>query len=124
QYDLMWWIPAEHPRQIRSSLAALGERLDLPAGRDIRQTVGTVLDALETTALRRLLVYDNADRADEVIPLVPAAGGHTIVTSRNPDWAGAGKAIEVNVFARAESVDLLCRRGTDISPEDADQLAD
>ncbi len=124
RYDLMWWIPAEQPTQIPAALAALGQRLDLPASRDMQQTAATVLEALETTALRWLLVYDNADRPEDVRPLMPATGGHAIVTTRNIAWAGADDDVEVPVFARTESVDLVCRRGRDISPGEADRLAD
>lgn len=126
QYDLVWWIPAEQPAAVRSSLAQLGDRLGLPASADMQQTARTVLDVLSgPSPLRWLLVYDNADAPDEITPLLPGgSGGHIIVTSRNQEWARAGGSIEVDVFDRPESIELLRRRGEGISEADADRLAD
>jgi len=125
QYDLVWWISAEQTAVIRSSLTELGKRLGLPENMDMQQTAMTVLDSLGATAIRWLLVYDNADKPEDLKFLIPSAGGHVIVTSRNRDWATSriGHAIEVDVFERSESVDLLRRRGEGITYEDADQLA-
>ncbi len=124
-YDLVWWISAEQTALIRSSLAELGKRLGLPESVDMQQTAMSVLDSLGASSLRWLLVYDNADKPEDLRSLIPSAGGHVIVTSRNRDWATTriGHAIEVDVLERAESVDLLRRRGEGISDEDAHELA-
>jgi tetratricopeptide (TPR) repeat protein len=124
KYDLVWWIAAEQPTQVRASLATLGERLGLPASQDMQQTATAVLDALGASQLRWLLVYDNADLPEDVMPLLPSAGGHVIVTSRNHAWAAVGDAIEVDVFKRSESIELLRKHGETISPKEADQLAE
>jgi tetratricopeptide (TPR) repeat protein len=47
-----------------------------------------------------------------------------VVTTRDAAWLELGEAVEVDVFTRPESVELLCDRGHDISFDDADQLAD
>ncbi|MEV4350264.1 FxSxx-COOH system tetratricopeptide repeat protein [Actinoplanes sp. NPDC049596] len=124
QYDLVWWIPAEQPPAVLSSLARLGARLDVPESDDLQQTVASVLDALAATPLRWLLVYDNADQPDELVRFVPTAGGHVIITSRNQEWGRIGDALEVDVFDRPESIELIRKRGTGISEEDADRLAE
>ncbi|HET8763355.1 MAG TPA: FxSxx-COOH system tetratricopeptide repeat protein, partial [Gemmatimonadales bacterium] len=124
-YDLVWWVPAEQPSLVRASLATLGDRLGLPASQDMQQTAVTVLDALGASPLHWLLVYDNADRPEDLTPLLPSAGGHVIITSRNQEWATVlvRNAIEVDVFERSESIELLRRRGGEISVEDATRLA-
>jgi tetratricopeptide (TPR) repeat protein len=122
-YDLIWWLPAEEPVQARAALAALGERLDLPREKDLNQTSRAALDALESSQLRWLLIFDNAERPAALGPLLPA-GGDVIVTTRSLGWSRLGTVLEVDVFDRAESVELLCRRGRDIAPADADRLAD
>jgi hypothetical protein len=124
-YSIIWWISAEQPVQIRSSLANLADRLDLEASEDIQQTVDTLLGTLAETPMRWLLVYDNAGLPDDVVPLLPTSGGHVIVTSRNPAWGAArlGDSIEVDVFERQESIELL-RKTTRISTEDAERLAE
>ena len=48
-----------------------------------------------------------------------------MVTSRNAEWAGVARTVEVDLFTREESKELLRRRGGgNISDEDADRLAD
>jgi tetratricopeptide (TPR) repeat protein len=124
RYDLVWWISAEQVSRVLASLAALGDRLGLPPSQDLVQTARIVLDALATSSLRWLLVFDNADQPDDVARLVPSAGGHVIITSRNQAWARLGDAIEVDVLRRDESIELLRKRGEGISVPDADRLAE
>ena len=124
RYDLVWWISAEQISRVLASLAGLGDRLGLPASEDLGQTARTVLDALATSPLRWLLVFDNADQPDDIAQWVPSAGGHVIITSRNQAWARLGDAIEVDVFRRDESIELLRKRGVGISVADADRLAE
>lgn len=126
EYDIVWWLPSEQPAQVRAALAALGERLGLPTSVDLQQTVATVLDTLSTTELHWLLVYDNAGVPRSLDGLLPSSGGHVLVTSRSHEWANAtvGRAIEVDVFERGESVDLLRKRLPNITEAEADQLAE
>lgn len=123
-YDLVWWIPAEQPTSTVTALAALGDRLGLRTAADMRQTVRAVLTALEESSLRWLLVYDNADRPHELQPLMPMAGGHTLVTSRNAAWSGLATAVRVDVFERAESIEFLREWGVAASTADAQALAE
>ncbi|MBT8227931.1 MAG: tetratricopeptide repeat protein [Dactylosporangium sp.] len=124
RYDLVWWVSAERRTEVLASLVELGERLGVAASQDRLQHARAVLDALGGTRYRWLLVYDNAERPDELISLVPSAGGHVVLTSRNADWATRWNAIEVDVFQRTESVQLLGRRDARITPGAADLLAD
>jgi tetratricopeptide (TPR) repeat protein len=125
EYDVVWWIPAEHGSLITSSFVELARRFDLPSG-SAEVAIPAVLDALrrgEPPISRWLLVFDNADRPDVVSPFFPASG-HIVVTSRNSEWAGVARTVEVDVFARSESIELLRRRSGDISETDADHLAE
>ena len=123
EYDVVWWIDAEQPAQARAALAALGDRLDLPASQDMRQTINTVLGRLDNADFRWLLVFDNAGGADEIWSLLPAASGDVIVTTRDATWLERGRAVQVDVLRREESIWLLSSRGP-ISFDEADQLAE
>jgi tetratricopeptide (TPR) repeat protein len=130
QYDLIWWIPAEQTSTVLSSLTLLAHRLDLPVSDDQQETARTVLNWLAGSDREWLLVYDNADDPSRLTPLLPSTGGHVIVTTRNEEWSTIGIAIEVDVFHRDESVQLLTKRAVDqagtpmITAEEADELAD
>ena len=130
QYDLVWWIAAEQTASVLSSLTSLAERLGLTATEDRQQTARTVLDALAGGDLSWLLVYDNADDPDTLDQFLPSSGGDVIITTRLQEWAAVGPAIEVDVFRRPESVELLLKRTRDsagnarILAAEADQLAE
>nr|WP_225953869.1 FxSxx-COOH system tetratricopeptide repeat protein [Kibdelosporangium phytohabitans] len=125
EYDIIWWIPSEQLSQINASFVELAKKLGLPAG-SAETARPEVLEALRRGSpyQRWLLVFDNAEHPDVVSPFVPASSGHVIVTSRNPDWAGVARTVEVDLFTRKESVDLLRMRGGEITDEDADRLAE
>jgi tetratricopeptide (TPR) repeat protein len=129
EYELVWWIPAEETASVLSSLSLLAERLGMPVLEDRSLTARTVLDALAVGDVRWLLVYDNADEPDALEHLVPSKGGHVILTTRNQEWGAKGERIEVDVFDRKESIELLQKRSRDergaspITRSEADELA-
>ncbi|WP_432834350.1 FxSxx-COOH system tetratricopeptide repeat protein [Dactylosporangium sp. CA-092794] len=123
RYDLVWWIPAEQQSLVLQSLVDLGRVLGVPNTEDSVQASSLVLDALNSTGRRWLLIYDNATEPDDLAHLIPSSGGHVILTSRNQTWSNVWDAIEVNVFERAESIALLRKRSDAISLDDADRLA-
>jgi hypothetical protein len=122
EFDVVWWIVAEQVSQARSALVALGARRDLPISQDMGQTVRSMLGRLESADFKWLIVFDNAAGPEEIGPLLPAAGGAVIVTTRNADWLEHGRAINVDVLPRADSVRLL-QSSSDVSFDEADQLA-
>ncbi|MFI6024129.1 FxSxx-COOH system tetratricopeptide repeat protein [Amycolatopsis magusensis] len=125
-YDLVWWIPAENPSEIRNSLVKLAKRLNLSVEPSVDVAVPAVLEALRIgdPCARWLLVFDNADRPEEVRQFFPVGQGHVLVTSRNAQWAGVANAVELDVFKRSESRELLQRRNEGLNDHDADQLAE
>lgn len=129
-FDLIWWTPAERSVQIQSSLVELGQRLDLGVGAEANVAVQRVIDALRGGPGRKvppnwLLVFDNAEDPEEVLPFLPTGGpGRILVTSRNSRWLTMARGLEVDVFERAESKALLGRRGPDITDDEADRLAE
>lgn len=127
EYDLIWWIAAEHPSQIRNSFVELARRLDLAMVAGAEGARQAVLDALQRGEpySRWILLFDNADRPEAIMEFLPQGGpGHVVVTSRNPQWTGFARTVEVDLFTRAESTELLRRRGGVINDDEADQLAE
>ncbi|MCX4987875.1 MULTISPECIES: FxSxx-COOH system tetratricopeptide repeat protein [unclassified Streptomyces] len=126
EYDLVWWIPAEQTNLVVQSLIELGEYLHLQAGAN-RSAVPTVLEALRRGRpySNWLLVFDNAENPHEVRQFFPRNGpGRVLVTSRNSQWSTLASSLEVDVFTRTESVELIKRRSPQILDEAADRLAD
>ncbi|MCA1606545.1 MAG: tetratricopeptide repeat protein, partial [Acidobacteria bacterium] len=126
-YDVIWWIQATQQAQIRAGLTELAQRLRLPGSAEANTAVPAVREALRLgqPSRRWLLVFDSAESPETVRPFFPTNGpGEILITSRNPAWAGIARPLEVAVFKREESKDLLRLRGPEINDEEADRLAD
>ncbi|MDX3517389.1 FxSxx-COOH system tetratricopeptide repeat protein [Streptomyces scabiei] len=126
-YDVVWWISAEHVDNVVDSLALLGSHIGAPGGEDMalasQEAVQMLARGVPTT--RWLLVFDNADDPRLLSPFLPlGGGGHIIVTSRNQSWADHGVSLTVDVFLRQESVEHLSLRAPGLSVEEADQVAE
>ena len=128
-YDLVCWIRADQTPLIRSSLAGLAEYLGLPApsASGIDLTTRGVLDALRRGEpySRWLLIFDNADQPEELLPFIPGGPGDVLITSRNHRWGPVVDTIPLDVFERAESVQFLLKRVPKrLAEADADRLAE
>ncbi|WP_217207080.1 FxSxx-COOH system tetratricopeptide repeat protein [Streptomyces sp. AC550_RSS872] len=126
-YNVIWWIPAESESLILGALAELASRLGLATSQEANMAVPAVREALRTGVPydNWLLVFDNAEAVDSVRSYFPTDGpGKIIVTSRNRDWERVATPLSVDVFKRDESVKLLQRRARDLSPQDAERLAE
>jgi tetratricopeptide (TPR) repeat protein len=128
EYELVWWIPADQPALVRSSLAALAEPLGLQsaAAAGIEAAAAAVLNALRRGEpyARWLLIFDNADQPEEINEIIPRGSGDVLITSRNHRWESVVDTVSVDVFARAESVDFLAKRVKSIRNAEADRLAE
>ncbi|GAA1417223.1 FxSxx-COOH system tetratricopeptide repeat protein [Streptomyces thermospinosisporus] len=128
EYQIVWWIPAEQPQQIRQSLVELAGRLELDiSSGEAATAVPAVIEALRIGEPDKnwLLVFDNAETPDVVRDFFPADGpGRILVTSRNGQWASAARPLEVDVFTREESRALLQLRLPDLDDASADRIAE
>ena len=133
-YDIVWWLNCDPPQYIDASLVDLGKRLRNVFGASVPEEGGVtavaeqVLTYLSERASERwLLIYDNADDIETVKNLLPASGGHVLITSRNERWEDQSapiKTVKLGFFEPAESISHLLRRQPAITTAEADQLAE
>ena len=71
-----------------------------------------------------LLVFDNAEHPEDIVPWLPGGGGHVLITSRERGWDEIAAPVEVDVLTRPESVAILQARVGGLGEIDADHLAD
>ena len=121
QYGLAWWIDAQQPVLIPQQVDRLAQRLGLTSG-----AATDSVDRLKAHLANRsdwLLIFDNAERVEDVAPFRPASGGNILVTSRYPGWGALGGRIQVDVLDRTETISLLQERLPATDPELADRLS-
>jgi tetratricopeptide (TPR) repeat protein len=128
-YDLIWWVPADDPVLVPSSLAALAEPLGLQSAMaaGVEGAATAVLDALRRGVPypRWLLIFDNADQPEEINEIIPRGPGDILITSRNQQWQSWVETVHVSVFTRAESAEFLNQRVPGgLGAREADELAE
>jgi tetratricopeptide (TPR) repeat protein len=130
-YTVIWWVPAESPEQARGSMVRLAERLGITMQHSVSQTIVALLGLLESRTLTYALVLDDAGpagaaEADEIRRIIPAIGGHVILTTRDPAWAheNATTSLEVTNFSRAEAIEFLRMHDDRLTKIEAEGLAD
>jgi hypothetical protein len=124
-YEVVWWIAAEQAELIGGQAAALATELGCAAP----GTGTAVMAQAAVTELRGrgrwLLVFDNAERPQDLTPWLPGGTtGHILITTRTQGWDELAAPVEVDVLARTESVAILRARVPALSSADADQLAE
>ncbi|MEU3917849.1 FxSxx-COOH system tetratricopeptide repeat protein [Streptomyces sp. NPDC029004] len=123
EYELAWWIRSEEPALIPDQLAALAVKTGAAqADTAPGEALETLAEELRTRG-RWLLVFDNAEDPAALAPYLPGGSGHVLITSRNPAWQDVAIAVEVDGFARTESIALLRARVPGLAERDADRLA-
>jgi len=125
-YSVVWWVRAEEPAALAGDYAALAAALDLPQKEAREQAV--IVEAVRRWLEANtgwLLVFDNAGEPADVREYLPrSAGGHAIITSRNPAWGTVARPLGVQVFERPTSVEFLLKRTGQTDQEAAGKLAE
>ncbi|MER8220670.1 FxSxx-COOH system tetratricopeptide repeat protein [Streptomyces sp. NPDC094143] len=130
KYRFVAFVDAEEPDLLASQFAALARELGL-----VDAGSGQVVSGVYTTLRDHrpwLIIFDNAEKPGTLLHALPsgdlARNGHVLVTTRLNTWSGVADVLDLEVFTRKESVDLLMRRvpGTDAGTADriAEQLGD
>jgi tetratricopeptide (TPR) repeat protein len=114
-YDLVYWLPATEETTLATAYVELGREVGLPVEQTpgLAAQVAATRDWLRDTEARWLLVFDNADTlAPQLVAgyLPPGGRGHALITSRNPDWGGVARSLEVRVFTKNEAIAFLAER--------------
>jgi tetratricopeptide (TPR) repeat protein len=111
-YRVTWWIRAETEATMRADLVGLGVQLDWVAAEEREElAVTAVMGRLRHEGDSVLLVYDNANNADEIKPYMPRGGrAQIIITSNAPDWRDIAAPVQIEVWPKEVGADYLIER--------------
>jgi hypothetical protein len=124
-YELVWWLNAERVEDVGDQLGQLAVRVGAVGAQADTATrlaaAKAYLRGLE--ASRWLVIFDNVEDHRTIRDLIPDGNGHTLLTSRNPNWIETAAAVPIDVFTRAESLRVLRHWLPDLTEAEADSIA-
>ncbi|NEQ49983.1 MAG: tetratricopeptide repeat protein, partial [Leptolyngbya sp. SIO3F4] len=114
EYRAVFWVRSETEVELSAGFVDMARLLDLPQkdAQDPADTIRGVKDWLETHS-GWLLIFDNADQPDLLLPFRPRQGqGHTLLTSRAQvfDRFGITRPISLRKMPADEAVAFLLKR--------------
>ena len=126
EYDIAWWVSAEQPSLIINQVADLAGPLDCTEPDAAVTAAATAVMAELRARGRWLLIFDNASVAHDIAGWLPGGTtGHVLITTRTSGWREITDVpVEVDVFARPESVAILRDRIPGLNESDAGSLAE
>jgi Tfp pilus assembly protein PilF len=111
-YAFVWWMPAEERTPIELLFGRLASRLDLKVAEG--KNLDTIRHVLRRHLASRndwLLIFDNANTAEELMDFIPKdVTSHILITSRSPDWGDIAHATQIREWERSESIKFLRER--------------
>jgi hypothetical protein len=116
------WINAEQATLIGDQFARLGEELGLPVLADPEAMLRAVQRALRGRD-RWLLIFDNAEDAPDIGPLLPGGTGHVLITTRRGGFRSLGEILDLDTLDRPEAIALLRHRAPLLTDAQAGHLA-
>jgi tetratricopeptide (TPR) repeat protein len=126
-YAFIWWFTAASRSVLMEQFVALASSVGIPSdGIDADIIVAQVLNWLEISTARWLIVFDNADDPTSLNGLIPSRGtGCVLITSRYALWGERGfGCLELGVLQTDAATQLLKNRAGRSSDPDATMLAD
>ncbi|POX52839.1 FxSxx-COOH system tetratricopeptide repeat protein [Streptomyces sp. Ru72] len=126
KYRFVAFVDAEDPDLVASQFASLARELGL-----VEVSSEQVVSGVYATLRDRrpwLIIFDNAEKPSALVHALPsgdlARNGHVVVTTRVSGWSGTADVLDLQVFTRKESVELLVRRVPGTTARTADRIAE
>ncbi len=118
-YEVVLWARAENTEVLTSSYTAIATLLNLPGSLVNKQEI--TIEAVKTwlqTHSNWLLILDNADDLDLLLPFLPSApGGHILLTTRAQSTGKLARRLDVETLDQDIGALLLLRRAGSLSPD-------
>jgi tetratricopeptide (TPR) repeat protein len=123
-YQLVWWLNAENVTLIPDQLAILAALLGCCSTNAPLNIAAQSAISYLHAASRWLLVFDNAERPEDIAGWLPGGAGHVLITSRADHWDEIASPFVIDVLPRAESVAILQSRVPGLSDADGELVSE
>jgi tetratricopeptide (TPR) repeat protein len=125
RYDTGWLVRADTKANINTDYAALAQALNLVEEISSQEKiVQAVRDHLSRTS-SWIVIYDNAEDSRLIAEYLPGSiYGSIVITSRNPNWRGLGRILELPTLSRAESIEYIVATTNSSDRANADRISE
>ncbi|HEY8129983.1 MAG TPA: DUF4062 domain-containing protein, partial [Hyphomicrobium sp.] len=126
-YRATWWLRAQTPDTLRADLVALGARLKWVGAEEKEEpALDIVMEKLKSDGEGLLLIFDNANNAEELRDFLPKSGAaKVLITSNDRRWRGVAQPVEIEVWPPAVGADfLIARTGREDERAEAERLSE
>ncbi|MET8574306.1 FxSxx-COOH system tetratricopeptide repeat protein [Streptomyces sp. NPDC005012] len=126
EWPVVAWLNGEDPEQLISDLASLAELLGARTGdQDSTAAARMARHFLETTTGRALIVIDNAEIPERILPWIPTSGRtQVVITTSHHAFYNSAQIIDVSVYTAEQAIDYLISRTNLNDPSGAAQVAE
>ncbi|MEV6796308.1 FxSxx-COOH system tetratricopeptide repeat protein [Streptomyces sp. NPDC051320] len=126
KYRFVAFVDAEAPDLVASQFTSLARELGLGEVGPEQVVPGVYRELRDRRPW--LIIFDNGEKPGMLTHALPsgdlARNGHVLVTTRVSGWSGRAGVMDLEVFTRQESVELLVRRVPGTTVETADRIAE
>jgi tetratricopeptide (TPR) repeat protein len=123
EYGVIWWLPAETQKTLSGAAAEYIIRSDKIEALENEAAIRGAFTADFENGGKWLLIYDNVDDYDAVVPFLPKSGAGDILTTSRLTRGFIGEKIDVDVFDENEAVTFLQKRTGLYDGKNASKLA-
>jgi tetratricopeptide (TPR) repeat protein len=123
-YDVVWWVRAQHESTVSSDLHALAWALRLGGGATDPGETSAALTEWLATSSRYLLIFDDASDPELVVRQhATNARGDVLITSERAMRPAEARSLKLQPVSIATSVEFLTRQLGKVDPSFARNLA-
>jgi len=123
EYDTIWWVASDTPQTMFDAAFVFLGRKKMPEICESEAVVRGTFAAWFEQNDRWLLIFDNVDNFEALMPYLPKNNNGNILITTRLQRGIVGKKVDIAVFSEEEAVAFLLRRAERKDTEGAAELA-
>lgn len=117
RYTLKIWFPADNIHQLQQKYLEFAKNLGYMSARvNIEESIAYVKNWLQDHP-GWLLVLDNVEQYEDIVPFLPDSGGNILITTRNTRWPNKIEVLPIHIMEPDEAIELVKKLSGRNEPE-------